>query len=303
MRRLPLLWVLLLSAPAVLAEPAPTAEAEVERMARALGTLEYSGVFVLAHDGRLEAMQVTRSIDAAGPRDRVVALTGDRRELERSGSALRCMTPEGVVAVDAEGLGAWPPKIPSGLGSARAHYQFNIIGAERIAGYDATVVEALPQDEDRYGYRFWIERNTGMLVGSMLVDAARGAVNQMMFTQLSMREQVGADAAAARDQDAGSQDPPPVAPDGWTIGALPAGFALVALSPLDARARHLVYSDGLASVSVYIEPGEPLLLGPARRGSINAYGAAVDGHRVVTVGELPAATVQRIAVSVRRNPG
>lgn len=302
MRRLPLLWVLFLAAPVVLAEPAPTAEAEVERMARALGTLEYSGVFVLAHDGRLEAMQVTRSIDASGPHDRVVALTGDRRELERSGSALRCVTPDGVVAVDAEGLGAWPPKIPTGLGSARSHYQFNIMGAERIAGYDATVVEALPRDEDRYGYRFWIERNTGMLVGSMLVDAARRAVNQMMFTQLSMREQVAAVEQAERAQELDAQ-PPVAAPEGWVVGALPAGFTLVALSPLDARARHLVYSDGLASVSVYIEPGEPLLLGPARRGSINAYGAAVDGHRVVTVGELPAATIQRIAVSVRRNPG
>lgn len=302
MRRLPLLWVLFLAAPVVLAEPAPTAEAEVERMARALGTLEYSGVFVLAHDGRLEAMQVTRSIDASGPHDRVVALTGDRRELERSGSALRCVTPDGVVAVDAEGLGAWPPKIPTGLGSARSHYQFNIMGAERIAGYDATVVEALPRDEERYGYRFWIERNTGMLVGSMLVDAARRAVNQMMFTQLSMREQVAAVEQAERAQELDAQ-PPVAAPEGWVVGALPAGFTLVALSPLDARARHLVYSDGLASVSVYIEPGEPLLLGPARRGSINAYGAAVDGHRVVTVGELPAATIQRIAVSVRRNPG
>lgn len=302
MRRLPLLWALFLAAPMVLAEPAPTAEAEVERMARALGTLEYSGVFVLAHDGRLEAMQVTRSIDASGPRDRVVALTGDRRELERSGSALRCVTPDGVVAVDAEGLGAWPPKIPSGLGSARSHYQFNIIGTERIAGYDATVVEALPQDDERYGYRFWIERNTGMLVGSMLVDGARRAVNQMMFTQLSMREQVAAVEQAVRAQELDAQ-PPVAAPEGWVVGALPAGFTLVALSPLDARARHLVYSDGLASVSVYIEPGEPLLLGPARRGSINAYGAAVDGHRVVTVGELPAATIQRIAVSVHRSPG
>jgi sigma-E factor negative regulatory protein RseB len=302
MRRLPLLWALLLAAPPVLAEPAPSAEAEVERMARALGTLEYSGVFVLAHDGRLEAMQVTRSIDEAGPRDRVVALTGDRRELERSGSALRCVTPEGVVAVDAEGLGAWPPRIPAGLGSARAHYEFAIVGAERIAGYEATVVEARPQDDDRYGYRFWIERNTGMLVGSMLVDAARRAVNQMMFTQLSMREQVASTAAAVGAQDLDPQQSIAM-PDGWSIGALPAGFALVALSPADARARHLVYSDGLASVSVYIEPGEPLLLGPARRGSINAYGAAIDGHRVVTVGELPAATIQRIAVSVRRNPG
>jgi sigma-E factor negative regulatory protein RseB len=302
MRRLPLLLGLLFATSVALAEPAPTAEAEVERMARALGTLEYSGVFVLAHDGRLEAMQVTRSIDASGPRDRVVALTGDRRELERSGSALRCVTPDGVVAVDAEGLGAWPPKIPAGLGTARSHYRFSIVGAERIAGYDATVVEALPQDEDRYGYRFWIERNTGMLVGSMLVDAARGAVNQMMFTQLSMREQVAAAEAAVRAQETDPQQPI-AAPEGWVVGALPAGFSLVALSPLDARARHLVYSDGLASVSVYIEPGEPLLLGPARRGSINAYGAAVDGHRVVTVGELPAATIQRIAVSVRRNPG
>ncbi len=301
MRGMALPWVLLLVAPAVLAEPAPSAEAEVERMARALGTLEYSGVFVLAHDGRLEAMQVTRRIGAVGPHDRMIALTGDRRELERSGSALRCTTPEGVIAVDAEGLGGWPPKIPAGLGRARAHYQFKIIGAERIAGYDATVVEALPQDADRYGYRFWIERNTGMLVGSMLIDAARRAVNQMMFTQLSMREQVAAAEAAVRAQELDQQQPI-AAPEGWVIGALPAGFNLVAISPADARARHLVYSDGLASVSVYIEPGEPLLLGPARRGSSHAYGAAIDGYRVVTVGELPAATIQRIALSVRRNP-
>lgn len=291
--------VLFVLAAAARAEADDAAIREVERMARALGTLEYSGVFVLAHDGRLEAMQISRAIESGQARDRVLALTGDRRELERVGSALRCATPAGVVAVDAEELGSWPPRIPASLGDARTQYRFVTVGAERIAGYEASVIEAQPRDADRYGYRFWIERNTGMLVASMLLDEARRALNQMMFTQLSMREEVAGTAAAIA-----AQAPPAVGaeqtPEGWRVDALPSGFALVARTPPTAVARHLVYSDGLASVSVYIEPGAPLLVGPARRGALNAYGLAVGDHRVVAVGELPPATVQRIARSVRR---
>jgi sigma-E factor negative regulatory protein RseB len=72
----------------------------------------------------------------------------------------------------------------------------------------------------------------------------------------------------------------------------------------DAPVSHLVYSDGLASVSVFIEPRNPRAVpmeGLAKVGAAFAYSRDLDGHQVTAVGEVPAATVEAIAVGVTRD--
>jgi sigma-E factor negative regulatory protein RseB len=66
--------------------------------------------------------------------------------------------------------------------------------------------------------------------------------------------------------------------------------------------RHMVFSDGLASVSVFAAPrkkGKDVLHGLSRRGAVNAFGRLVDGYQITVVGEVPARTVELVARSVR----
>ena len=66
-------------------------------------------------------------------------------------------------------------------------------------------------------------------------------------------------------------------------------------------AGQMVYSDGLAAVSVFIEPlegREPAQRGLASMGDIQIYTREVANHVITVVGEAPAVSVQRIADAV-----
>jgi len=96
----------------------------------------------------------------------------------------------------------------------------------------------------------------------------------------------------------------------WTAAWLPPGFMLTQRShhpmPSDAvDVEHLVFTDGLATVSVYVEPespGKEPLTGHSSMGAVNAHGSRSGDYRITVVGEVPRATVERIGTSMQRRP-
>lgn len=254
------------------------------------------------HDGRLDAMRVTRSVGPEGSVERLVALTGERRELVRDASGTRCTVGGGSMTLAEAGRVALPAPDLQRLADPESPYLIAVVGRDRVAGHDALVLDARPRDAARYGYRLWIEPQSGMLLGSTLVGPTGAAVEQIMFVDLVLQPAaanaapvpVAAQAAAAAEaaDDAG-----------WTVGDLPAGFRLVGRAADSAPgAQHLLYSDGLASVSVYVEPLGNAPVGSHRRGALSVYGRTLDQHQVVVVGDVPPATVERIARSVATPP-
>jgi sigma-E factor negative regulatory protein RseB len=92
---------------------------------------------------------------------------------------------------------------------------------------------------------------------------------------------------------------------GWALSSELPGFRKV--SELKRRlgesrpVGQLVYSDGLAAVSVFIEPLDgrrDVRTGLASVGAIHIYTREVANHMVTVVGEAPALSVQRIADAV-----
>jgi sigma-E factor negative regulatory protein RseB len=279
------------------AQPAQEPAALIERMVQALQGLEYEGTFVYVHEGRVDSVHVTRTLGPDGPMERLVTLSGDRREVLREAGELRCLTRGGTVVASA---GVQAPSFPGGLANMaqwREHYRMSIAGSDRVAGYEATVVDAAPLDSLRYGYRLWLDRATGMLLASMVREASGAPVEQLAFTQLHLQQAPDGATAAV---PAGEPARPPATPSRWYAAAMPAGFSLVSRVQAEGDSEHLLYSDGLASVSIYIEPSGRGLLGATRRGAVNAFGRAADDAHVVVVGDLPAATVASIAGSVAR---
>lgn len=269
----------------------------LERMSRSLQALEYEGVFVYVHDGRVDAVQVTRTQGGNGPVDRLVTLSGDRREVVREGGEVRCLTPGGTVTAATGPRFALLAPDPAQVARLSESYRFSIAGVDRVAGFEATVLDAVPVDANRYAYRLWLERGSGMLLASMLRGPGGEAVEQLAFTSLRLRE-----SGLVAQESAPSAAAEPTSPSGWQVVELPVGFRLIARPTAPAGSEHLLYSDGLASLSVYIEPAGGGLVGAARRGAVNAFGRALPDAHVVVVGDLPAATVARIAASVRRAP-
>jgi sigma-E factor negative regulatory protein RseB len=265
----------------------------LERMSSALQALEYEGTLAYVHEGRIDTIRVTRSLGAEGPQDRLVTLSGDFREVVSDPARLQCLTPAGTIDAPLEVRGVMPVLRAGQSQRLAQHYRLAIAGVDRVAGFDATVLDAAPLDARRYAYRLWLERASGMLLASMLREPGGTLVEHLAFTELQLRQ---VDPVAARAADAAAPKP-----GVWSFPGLPEGFELVRGVQGDSPRQHLLFSDGLASVSVYIDPPGAGLSGAARRGAVNAFGIAAEGAHLVVVGDLPAATIEAVARSgVRR---
>jgi sigma-E factor negative regulatory protein RseB len=207
--------------------------------------------------------------------------------------------------------------LPSYSESLEAHYSIEKIGkVAKTLGRKTQMIVVQPRDQYRYGYRLWLDQETAMPLKSQLSDRNGRVIEQILFAELNLRDRIPAaelkTAVAADGFRWLRQDPQPVrvagATVGWSVIRLPAGFRLTtwrvqAIAGSSAPVRHLVFSDGLASVSVFIEPRGAQVTpmhGLARVGAAFAYSRDLDGHQVTAVGEVPAATVEAIAAGVTR---
>lgn len=326
MRLRPLALPLLLSlSGAAAAAAGDDAEALLKTMADATRTLNYDGVFVYQSDARLDAMRLVHKFAAGTESERLVSLSGPAREVIRDGTRVTCLFADDQAAM----VESNPPRDIVGLGfSAPVErlaqtYRFAIEGPDRVAGRAASIVSVKPESDDRYSYRLWIDDASRLLLKSVILGPGARALEQVQFTQIAVlddvpdallkpeisgsgfdwqtTEQAAATAATAS---------PAAATPSWHIGWLPPGFALtetrvqnMAMSRMPVH--HMVYSDGLAMVSVFIEElmadDEPVQ-GYSSRGAVNAFSRVVDAFQVTVVGEVPQATVHRIAASVAKPP-
>lgn len=307
--RLALCAGLALAGPAL----AQDANAWLGRMGQAMASLDYHGEVVYLHGGQLEALRVFHAAGPDGVRERLVALSGAPREVVRGQGQVQLSGSRPRAAVYGE-AGMMPVQTLAALGADPArlpqHYSLALGGQDRIAGLATQTLEVRPRDAFRYGYRLWLESETGMLLKSVRFGADGRPVEQVMFTRIALRERPSeADLAGAPAQDPlpnplpRPQPPAAVtAASAWNVANPPAGFELLARQPeAPASGEHLVYSDGLATVSVYVEPltrAAPAFTGASNRGAINLFGRVLDGRQITVLGDVPPATVERFAQGV-----
>ena len=319
-----------LAAPAAADEPA----AWLKRMAQAARTLDYHGTLVYAQGQSLESLRIAHRAAPEGERERIEFLTGEPREIVRDGNRVACLLPRQHTLLDAAD-GEHPLSLArlADQTTLAPYYQVQAEAEDRVAGRQARIIGVQPKDGLRYGYRLWLDAEHGLLLRSALLGEDGQILEQMMFTSLSIgsppglkalsAEGVPAVSAIATDLDgeglarATAGKPAQVtklrAVPGSSVGApayraqrLPPGFALVSSSSRQVeQGQHslhrLVYSDGLATISVYVEPAAEtgqLLHGTARRGGVQAFGASLGAIHVTALGEVPPATVEMVARSV-----
>ncbi|MGA7801177.1 MAG: MucB/RseB C-terminal domain-containing protein [Gammaproteobacteria bacterium] len=292
----------------------------LQKMSHAVETLNYEGTFVYLHAGRMDAMHIIHRYGPDGEQERLVSLTGAAREVIRNNRTVTCVLPDSKSVVVNKSLPRtpFPGVLPDNLDRLSQDYSFQVLGSDRMTGVAARVIAIKPKDRYRYGHRLWLAKDTDLLLKSDVTDRHGVPVEQVMFTRLAVKqdipESVFNPALNGKDftwyRSSGGKVPPTgKLPIEWQVANLPSGFQLVhhsrhRLPSGDNLVDHMVYSDGLATVSVYIEKPDSddrdRLRGASSMGALNAYGGTVDGYQVTVVGEVPEATVSMIGRSVRR---
>jgi sigma-E factor negative regulatory protein RseB len=291
----------------------------LERMSEALATRNYEGRFFHMRDSRREAMRIYHRVDKGKVTERLVSLDGSGREIIRNQSEVVCYLPDRrtVLVEKRTDDNTLLAAVPAYNEELEAHYNIERGPFTKALGRRTQVINVTPRDQFRYGYRLWLDDETAMPLKSQLCDREGNVIEQILFAELNFRDRIPADSLKPSVSGEGfrwiRQDvQPQLAPDqvgGWGVIRLPAGFRLTAwriqlIAGSNVPVQHLVYSDGLASVSVFIEPADPQaqpMRGLAKVGAAFAFSRAMDGHQVTAVGEVPPVTLEAIAASVTKD--
>jgi sigma-E factor negative regulatory protein RseB len=285
----------------------------LERMDQALTTRNYDGTFSHWQGGRVEMLRIIHRVQDGTVSERLASLDGSGREFIRTGASLACYLPDRrTVLVEQR-----PPEeslvsFPTVNDQTATFYDIREVGHTRLNRRDTHVIAVSPKDEYRYGYRLWVDESTAMPLKSQLLDAHGQVIEQIVFASLTLSSRIPDSAFRPEISTEGFQwlrnAAPPHAQAGalaWSVTSLPPGFRMSVRSaqmlpgsvgPVD----HLVFTDGFASVSVFVErqpapPGKPPVPESATVGSSSAFSTVVDGHKITAVGEVPPATVRFIA--------
>jgi sigma-E factor negative regulatory protein RseB len=269
------------------------------------------------HAGESETLRIVHRADASGVAERLVSMDGSGREFIRKGSQLYIYLPDRrtVMVEQNPAAGLWLHGLPTLDASAASAYDIRELARARVSGRDARLIAISPLDALRYGYRVWIDEATALPLKTQLRDDSGAVLEQIVFTDLTLPAHIadgelepGVDARDFHWLQRGTGTPEGGGMSAsWQAGALPSGFRMTASARQvlpRGPVEHLVFSDGLASVSVFIERAHAPSAArdadaAARLGVSSAYSTAVSGYRVTAVGEVPPDTVRAIALSIR----
>jgi len=288
----------------------------VQKMSDAMRNLNYRGYFVYMHENQLESMKIAHYRDDSGEKEHLLSLNGEAREVIRDNQNLTCIWPSSrEIVIDLSRKNNYSPIfIPEDIARLEKFYDMNIVGMDRIAGEETMVVNIEPRDQYRYGIKFWINRDNHLMMKSSLVDDHQREIEQVMFTSLSLFEEgekLVIDSMPKIEDDYHmvryhrDTDTTQIKLDSaWQIDDVPGGFwresVLMRKMPdTGAIVRQLVYTDGLASLSIFIErQTDDTMQGSTSMGAVNAFIRILADYSITAIGEVPAITVKHMAEAV-----
>ena len=288
------------------------------RISRAARELPYTGIFVHQTIEGASTSRITHIVDRFGvEHEKLELLDGPLTEIIRRNDEMICYKPEArTVSIDRRATGRFFPALISGNAKAIAdNYRVKLGYAERIAGLDCQWVILEPKDAMRYMQKLCAEIGTGLILRAKLFNDRNQMVEQFMFTQLDVSKGIPTHALKSRyEQAPGWQRQVAVKSSkdtdtGWQVGNLPPGFRKIMEMTRNLIGRtepvsHLVFSDGVQSVSVFVESARiapnSIASMVAEDGPTSFAMRAVADHQITVMGEVPLAAVQSIADGVVR---
>ncbi len=286
------------------------------RVAAAGQKLNYVGTFIYQSGSDMETSRIAHRVDGRGVFERLEVLDGSPREVIRANQQVFCLLPDQKIVIrDKAGKPAFPARLPSAYGELAEYYTISVAGTSRVAGFPARLIVLEPKDELRYGHMLWAEEASGLLLKSRTVGANGEVIEQFAFSDVSIGGDIAPDTLEPRYVPDGSwkevnaqssmvsEDEVP-----WRLQSPLPGYELKSSMRRNwgrngTEVLHLVFSDGLASISVFIEERPPEDEHAwsdhiAQNGAINIYKRRLDGQVITALGEVPQQAVRQIADSI-----
>ena len=290
---------------------------ELMRMQQALQNLNYHGTLVYLQDGQVQSMRIIHKAGKNGEYERLVNLNGVAREVIRKDDVVTFYMPDKkkvTVGKRQYNRHMLSKLVKNDFSALQEYYEFKLEAEDRIAGRKTQRILIQPKDNLRYGYRLWLDINNALLLKSDLLNINGKVLEQVMYADISIVDDIPMEMlkpAAASDgfswfEHARENSNGHEAVENWKIKSLPKGFLVSshvrqALPDSDQPTEQWIATDGLASVSIYVEKitsSNDAFTGVMKKGAMNIFGLMLDGHQVTVVGEVPANTVEMIAHSV-----
>lgn len=296
----------------------------LSRMEQAVESLSYEGTFVHMVGSSLETMHVIHRAVDGQVAERLFSRDQPGREVLRHNDKVTCIfADQRTVLVEwRKGRRSGPllGSLPKDSTEVERWYEFREAGVGRKLGRTVQIIEVEPRDGFRYGHRLWLDQVTAMPLKIQLLDHDGKTVEQIQFVSIVVPAEipdmrllpaVEVDGFTWYEQDRTRAGDAATESAAWTVDDLPPGFQLTesrirTLPGSDHPVDHVVFSDGLASVSVFVEPSNATdegLAGLSRMGAANAFTIILDGRQITAVGEVPPGTVEQIARSLRSVAG
>ncbi|MDB5899592.1 MAG: Sigma-E factor negative regulatory protein-like protein [Ramlibacter sp.] len=284
------------------------------RMHDASRQRNYIGTFVVSSgNGAMSSARIWHACDGQRQVERVENLSGAPRSTFRRDDEVLTFLPETrtVRSERRESLGLFPELVRPEETAIPEFYSASRIGGDRVAGFEADVVQLLPKDAMRFGYRIWSEKKSGLVVKIQTVDGEGRVLEQAAFSELQLDAPVRMERLSqmmAVPDGWRIEKPDAVkttaAAEGWALKTPVPGFKSMNCYKRPAEgALQWIFSDGLASVSLFVESYDPrhhVQEGVFASGATNTLTRRVQDWWVTAVGEVPAQTLRAFSVGLER---
>ena len=300
------------------------------RMNAAFTEENYDGVFTYVSGDEMASLRIVHRLDGTTRKERLVHLDGAHREIVREGDEVVCIVMPG------DDIAMLERSIPDGpfarsfvrrFENLSDSYQVVNMGDGRVAGRNAVRLSIEPLDAHRYGYRLWLDSQSSLLLRSEMIDKRDRRLEVFQFNHVVMGDSVAAQSLEPSEPQGSmvshlslkatetlAVTAPQQVPK-WQLEWVPPGFRMSMEDVReDARAQSvssMMYSDGLASFSIFVEPMPER--GAATMTSQNGATVAItrgvmladkrsrpdaDYYLATLVGEIPSATGHQILDSL-----
>lgn len=286
----------------------------LNHMGAAVQSTSYEGTVIRMQDGTAEALKVVHTVKDGVILERVVAQEGNGLEIIRKGNEVHCILPDrkSVLVEEWDDQSTLFSTLPTSDIRIGSEYDVAIVRKERVAGRETVLLAIRPHDGFRYGHRIWLDTETSFPLQTQLVSDGK-AIEQVKFAEITLNQEIHASALEpsystedftwlrqTSGHNASHTD------TRWNCEQLPSGFRVVATHEEtmvggDELVTHILFSDGLANVSVFIAANSgKLFAGPARVGGSNSFSVENGDFEITAIGEVPAITVEQIATTMHR---